>query len=120
MAKEFQKSSETNRGNKKQSGSTYRAQHRRISAASAERKRQAGMTRLCVWVPNTSADALRHFAKCLCEGHLPDGTGGNRTEERQTNTKGVISAAARRKPQSQTSDDRQLDLFGPALAGRDP
>jgi hypothetical protein len=114
MAKDFHKSSEMNRGKKKQSASTYRAQHRRISAASAERKRQAGMTRLSVWVPQADADALRHFAKCLCEGHLPDRTGGNQTEERQISTKGIVSAAARRKPQSQTSDVRQLDLFGPA------
>ena len=114
MAKDFHKSSETNRGNKKQSGSTYRAQHRRISAASAERKREAGMTRLSVWVPNMSADALRHFAKSLCAGHLHDGTGGDQTEGRQTSTKVVISAGPRRKPKSRPSDDRQLDLFGPS------
>jgi hypothetical protein len=114
MAKDFHKSLETNRGNKKQSASTYRAQHRRISAASADRKREAGMTRLSLWVPRADADALRHFAKSLCAGRLHDGTGGDQTEGRQTSTKLAISAGPRRKPKSQTSDDRQLDLFGPA------
>jgi hypothetical protein len=72
------------------------------------------MTRLSVWVPNMSADALRHFAKSLCAGHLHDGTGGDQTEGRQTSTKVVISAGPRRKPKSRPSDDRQLDLFGPS------
>jgi hypothetical protein len=114
MAKDYQKSSEANRSNKKPSGSTYRAQHRRISAASAERKRQAGMTRLCLWVPDTSADALRYFAKSLCEGRQSDGCSGNQTEGRHGNTKVVISSAPRRKPKGQPADDRQLDLFGPS------
>ena len=67
MAKDVDESSEKNGGTRKQTGTTKRAKHRKISAASAERKRQAGMVRLSLWVPTCCAEDLRRFANSLQE-----------------------------------------------------
>ncbi len=105
-------------GARKQSGSTKRAKHRKISAASAERKRQAGMIRLSLWVPHSCADDLRRFANSLQEGRPPDSFAGVCIEELKIAAHAVIPAPPRRRRKAQQFDDRQLDLFGPREASQ--
>ena len=120
MAKDVDESSEKNGATRKQTGTTKRAKHRKISAASAERKRRAGMVRLSLWVPSVCADDLRRFADRLNEGLLVEGTDGVRVEELTFATKAVLPAPPRRKRKTQPCDDRQLDLFAPREAGGVP
>ncbi len=80
MAKDVGEGSKKNGGARKQSSGTKRAKHRKISAASAERKRQAGMIRLSVWVPTCCAEDLRRFANSLQERRPTDSSAGVRIE----------------------------------------
>ena len=118
MAKDIDEGSKKNGGARKQSGATKRAQHRKISAASAERKRQAGMVRLSLWVPTVCADDLRRFAGRLNEGPPVEGTEGVRIEEQTFVAKAASPAQPRRMRKPRPGDDRQLDLFGPREAGK--
>lgn len=120
MAKDIDEGSKKNGGARKQSGGTKRAKHRKISAASAERKREAGMIRLSLWVPTVCADDLRRFAGRLNEGPTVEGTGGVRIEEQTFVAKAVIAAPPRRMRKPRSGDDRQLDLFGPREASQIP
>lgn len=98
---------------RRKSAADYRAAHRRHSAASVERKREAGLTRVSVWVPTGAADILKHFAKRLCGGHLPQEVEGIETGERKTAGGGSRQAEPRRKRKAIPCDERQQDLFGP-------
>ncbi|MCF8516455.1 MAG: hypothetical protein K9G72_19105 [Rhodobacteraceae bacterium] len=118
MAKDVDESSEKNGGARKQTGTTKRAKHRKISAASAERKRRAGMVRLSLWVPTVCADDLRRFAGRLNEGPPVEGTEGVRIEEQTFVAKAASPAQPRRMRKPRPGDDRQLDLFGPQEAGK--
>jgi len=120
MAKDIDEGSKKNGGARKQSGATKRAQHRKVSAASAERKRQAGMVRLSLWVPSVCADDLRRFADRLNEGLLVEGTDGVRVEGPTFATRADIPAPPRRRRKARPGDDRQLDLFGPGRACQVP
>lgn len=112
MAKD--KRSSGNRKNGKLSGEDYRASHRAYSAASVDRKKQAGMTRVSLWVPVSDAEALKRYAKGLCEGHEPEASSGDQAGERWLTVITVLFMAPRRKRTRARPDDRQLDLFGPA------
>lgn len=105
-------------GARKQNGSTKRAKHRKISAASAERKREAGMIRLSLWVPTSCADDLRRFANSLQEGRPADSPVGVRIEEPKIAAHAASPAQPRRMRKPRPGDDRQLDLFGPQEAGK--
>lgn len=120
MAKDIDEDSKKNGGARKQTGSTKRAKHRKISAASAERKREAGMIRLSLWVPSVCADDLRRFADRLNEGLLVEGTDGVRVEGPTFATRADIPAPPRRRRKARQFDDRQLDLFGPREASQIP
>ena len=99
---------------RRKSAADHRAAHRRHSAASVERKREAGLTRVSVWVPAGAADILKRFAKRLCEGHAPDDIGGAQAEVGKISVIGVTPTRRTKKRTSQPCDERQLDLFGPA------
>lgn len=99
--------------NRKKSAADHRASHRIHSAASAERKKALGLVRLSVWVPRGHADALKHFARCLCDGYQPDHIKGAQAEERKITGIGVIPTRRRKKRKNQPCDERQRDLFGP-------
>jgi hypothetical protein len=118
MAKDIDEDSKKNGGARKQIGSSKRAKHRKISAASAERKREAGMIRLSLWVPTVCADDLRRFANSLQESRPTDRSSDVLVEEPKIAARAVIPAPPRRKRKTQPCDDRQLDLFGPQQAGR--
>jgi len=118
MAKDVDESSEKNGATRKQTGTTKRAKHRKISAASAERKRRAGMVRLSLWVPSVCADDLRRFADRLNEGLLVEGTDGVRVEGPTFATRAASPAQPRRMRKPRPGDDRQLDLFGPQEASK--
>ena len=120
MAKDIDEGSKKNGGARRQTGSTKRAKHRKISAASAERKREAGMIRLSLWVPSSCADKLRRFANGLQESRPTDSSADVRVEELTFATKAVLPAPPRRKRKTQPCDDRQLDLFGPREASQVP
>lgn len=99
---------------RRKSAADFRASHRIHSAASAERKKALGFVRLSVWVPRGHADALKHFARCLCDGNQPDQIKGAQAEERTITGTGVIPTRRRKKRKNQPCDEGQLDLFGPA------
>lgn len=120
MAKDIDEGSKKNGGARKQTGSTKRAKHRKISAASAERKRQAGMVRLSLWVPSVCANNLRRFADRLSEGRPVEGIEGVPIEEPRIAGHAAIPAPPRRKRRTRLGDDRQLELFGPPEADRAP
>ncbi len=120
MVKDIDENSRKNCGAGKQSGGTKRAKHRKISAASAERKRQSGMVRVWLWVPSICADDLRRFADCLNEGPPIEGTEGVPIEEPKIAAHAAIPAQPRRKRKPRQDDDRQLDLFGAREAGGVP
>lgn len=114
MAKDITTGS-TGKGSKsKQSAASYRAKHRVNSAASAERKREAGMIRLSVWVPIWAADTLKSFAKSLCARRHPDDNAHPQAEDEPSTRSGSISARTRNKRKVMPRDDGQLDLFGSA------
>ena len=98
----------------KKSGADYRASHRANSAASADRKRQAGMTRVSAWVPASSAEALKRYAKRLCEGHEPETNAGNQAGSGWVTLLVILFIGSRRKRKTPQPDDRQRDLFGSA------
>lgn len=118
MAKDIDKISKKEGGARKQSSGTKRAKHRKISAASAERKRQAGMVRLSLWVPTCCAEDLRRFANSLQESRPTCSSADVRIEGPALGTKADFPAPPRRKRKAQSCDDRQLDLFGPQEASK--
>lgn len=98
----------------KKSGADYRASHRANSAASADRKRQAGMTRVSAWVPASRAEALKRYAKSLCEGHEPEANADGQAGAGWRILLVILFIVSPRKRKSPRPDDRQRDLFGPA------
>lgn len=98
----------------KKSGADYRASHRAYSAASEDRKKQTGMTRVSVWVPASGTDALRRYAKSLCEGHEPEATSGDQAGAGWLTLLVILFIGTRGKRKTPRPDDRQFDLFGPA------
>jgi hypothetical protein len=98
----------------RKSGEDYRASRRAYSAASAGRKKSAGMCRVSVWVPSWTEEILKRFAKRLCEGHVPDDIGRGQAGDAKISGGGSIPHQPRRKRKAMPCDDRQLDLFGPA------
>lgn len=113
MAKDITTISKANGGKTKQSLATYKAKHRQYSAASAERKKAAGMCRVSVWVPSWAEDILKRFAKRLCEGRAPDDTGRAQAGDGPIGGGGCIQPQPRRKRKTMPCGARQLDLFGP-------
>lgn len=114
MAKDIITGSKGKGVKSKQSGASFRAKHRVYSAASTDRKKGTGMTRVSVWVPVWAADLLKRFAKRLCEGHQPDHTECDQTKEGQITARSAVLATSRKARKRARLDDRQLDLFGPA------
>ncbi|WP_071675762.1 hypothetical protein [Nioella nitratireducens] len=106
MAKDNRIRKKTSDPKRRKSVAAYRASHRRHSATSADRKREAGMTRISVWVPAWAADIVKGFAKRLCEGRV-QAEGGRMTAI------GVTPTRRRKTRKNQPCDDRQMDLFGP-------
>ncbi len=98
---------------RRKSASEYRASHRAHSAASAERKRQAGLTRVSVWVPASDAEVLKLYAKGLCKGRLPDDIGCAQAGHGKITVIDVTPTRRTKKRTSQPCDERQQDLFGP-------
>ena len=98
----------------KKSGADYRASHRANSAASADRKGEAGMIRLSVWVPIWAAGILKSFAKSLCARRHPDDIAHPQAEDGHSAGSGSIPARTRNKRKAKPRDDGQLDLFGSA------
>jgi hypothetical protein len=96
------------------SGADYRASHRAYSAASADRKKAMGMTRVSAWVPASRAEALKRYAKTLCEGHEPETSAGDQVGSGWVTLLVILFIASRRKRKTPQPDDRQIDLFGPA------
>lgn len=113
MAKDTRNSSKRSDQDPKRrkSAADFRAAHRIHSAASADRKRQAGMTRVSVWVPAWTADILKGFAKRLCEGHVPDDIGRNQAGDGKITVICVTPTRRTKKRKNQPCDERQLDLF---------
>lgn len=120
MAKDIDEDSKKNGGARKQTGSTKRAKHRKISAASAERKREAGMIRLSLWVPTSCADDLRRFANSLQESGALNRSTGFVIEEPKIAAHAASPDQPRRMRKPRPGDDRQLDLFGPRGACQVP
>jgi hypothetical protein len=114
MAKDITTISKANGGKTKQSLATYKAKHRQYSAASADRKKAAGMCRVSVWVPSWAENILKQFAKRLCEGRTPDDIRGAQAGEGKIGGRGSIPPRPLRKRKAMPRDDGQLDLFGPA------
>ena len=112
MAKNNRKSSKRSDPKRRKSAAAYRASHRRHSATSADRKREAGMTRISVWVPTGAADIVKGFAKRLCEGRGPDDIGRAQAGDGKITIIGVTPTQRRKTRKNQPCDDRQLDLFG--------
>jgi hypothetical protein len=98
----------------RKSGEDYRASRRAYSAASARRKKAAGMSRVSVWVPSWAEEILKRFAKGLCEGHVPDDIGRAQAGDGRIGGGGSIPPQPRRKRKAMPCDPRQLDLFGRA------
>jgi hypothetical protein len=98
----------------KKSGADYRASHRAYSAASADRKKAMGMTRVSAWVPASRAEALKRYAKRLCEGHEPETNAGNQAGSGWVTLLVILFIGSRRKRKTPQPDDRQRDLFGSA------
>ena len=96
---------------RRKSAAEYRASHCIHSAASAERKREAGLTRVSVWVPAGDADVLKGFAKHLCQGRVPDDIGYSQATDGKITPLGITPAPRRKTRQKQSCDKRQLDLF---------
>ena len=113
MAKDTDESSKKGCCARKQSVTVKRAKHRKISAASSDRKRQAGMVRISLWVLSVFADDLRRCAHRLYAGHSADDAGAIQGVDTRGSAETVLPALARRKRKNQPSDDRQLELFGP-------
>lgn len=99
-------------GNGKLSGEDYRASHRAYSAASADRKKRAGLMRLSVWVPSWAEEILKQFAKRLCEGRAPDDIGRAQAGDGKIGGGGSIQPQPRKRRKTLPCDDRQLNLFG--------
>ena len=114
MAKDIITGSKEKGGKSKQSGASFRAKQRVYSAASADRKKAAGMCRVSVWVPLWAEEILKRFAKRLCEGHVPDDIGRAQAGDAKICGGGSVQPQPRRKRKAKPCDDRQLDLFGPA------
>lgn len=114
MAKDITTISKANGGKTKQSLATYKAKHRKYSAASADRKKATGLIRVSVWVPVWAADILKRFAKRLCEGRVPDDIGRAQAGHGKIVGSGSIPPQPQRKRKAMRCDDRQLDLFGRA------
>jgi hypothetical protein len=116
MAKDISNSSKRNdQGPKRRKCATdYRASNRIRSAASAGRKKAAGMSRVSVWVPSWAEEILKRFAKRLCEGRAPDDIELAQAGVAKTGWGGFIPPQPRRKRKAMPCDERQLDLFGPA------
>lgn len=100
----------------KRSAADHRASHRQHSAASAERKRAAGLVRLSVWVPLERSDDLKFYAKGLCAGYIPDDIGRSPAGHGKIVGSGSIEPQLRKKRKAVPCDTRQLDLFGPECA----
>lgn len=98
----------------KKSGADYRASHRAYSAASADRKKAMGMTRVSAWVPASRAEALKRYAKRLCDGHEPETNAGDQASAGWVTLLVILLIGSRRKRKTLRPDDRQRDLFGPA------
>lgn len=98
----------------KKRGADYRASHRAYSAASADRKKAMGMTRVSIWVPASSVKALKRYAKSLCEGHEPETNAGDQVGSDWVTLLVILLIGSRRKRKTPWPDDRQRDLFGPA------
>lgn len=113
MAKDIITGSKRKSGKSKQSSATFRTKHRVYSAASAERKKAAGMCRVSVWVPSWAEEVLKQFAKRLCEGRVPDDIGPAQAGRGKIVGSGFIGPQPRRKRKTMPCDARQLDLFGP-------
>ncbi len=113
MAKNIDESSKKDGCARKQSGTIKRAKHRKISAASSERKRMTGMVRISLWVPSVYADDLRQCAHRLHAGHPADDAGAVQGEDSRGSAKIVLPTLPRRKRKNRFGDDRQLELFGP-------
>ena len=98
----------------RKSGEDYRSSRRAYSAASAERKKATGMSRVSVWVPSWAAEVLKQFAKRLCEGRAPDDIGRAQAGDGKIGMGGSIQPQPRKRRKAIRCDARQLDLFGPA------
>ena len=98
---------------RRKSAADHRAAHRRHSAASAERKREAGLTRVSVWVPAGAADILKGFAKRLCDGHDPAHIAGTQAAQEKSAGPDVVPSDRDKTRKASRPDERQLDLFGP-------
>ena len=114
MAKDITTISKANGGRTKQSLATHKAKHRQYSAASADRKREAGLIRLSVWVPSWAENILKQFAKRLCEGRVPDDIGLAQAGHGKIVGSGSIGPQPRKRRKVVPCDAGQLDLFGPA------
>lgn len=114
MAKDITTISKANGGKTKQSLATYKAKHRAFSAASAERKKATGMSRVSVWVPSWAEEIVKRFAKRLREGRPPDDIGRAQAGDGKIGTGGSIQPQPRKRRKAIRCDARQLDLFGPA------
>lgn len=116
MAKDISNSSKRNdQGPKRRKCATdYRASNRIRSAASAGRKKAAGMSRVSVWVPSWAEEILKRFAKRLCEGRAPDDIGRAQAGDGKIGMGGSIQPQPRKRRKAIRCDARQLDLFGPA------
>lgn len=113
MAKNITTGSKGSGSESRQSAASYRAKHRIHSAASADRKKAAGMCRVSVWVPSWAEEVLKQFAKRLCEGRAPNDTGQAQAGDGPIGGGGSIQPQPRRKRKADPCDARQLDLFGP-------
>lgn len=113
------------------------AAHRAYCAASEDRKREAGLERLTIWVPETLRDHFKTLAADACDSHLrcagPQTKVPAVAEIIAKSTQGVasaanpapvVAAAAPKTPRNKKAkqDPRQLSLFGPPTeqhGGRD-
>lgn len=102
------------------------AAHRVYCSTSEDRKREAGLERLTIWIPETQRDRFKTLATDACEDHLrcvdpqtkaptfpeiiPDSTQGVATA---ANPAPVVAAAPPKTPRNKTAkqDPRQLSLF---------
>lgn len=104
------------------------AAHRAYCATSEDRKREAGLERLTIWLPSNLRDRFKTLATDACDSHLrcvgpqtkaptfpeiiPDSTQGVATA---ANPAPMIVVAPPKTPRNTKAkqDPRQLSLFGP-------
>jgi hypothetical protein len=97
---------------RRRSAADHRAAHRIHSAASAERKRAAGLLRVSVWVPCEHANTVKHVAKCLCDGQDPAHIAGALAAQGKLAGPDVVPSDRDKTRKASRPDERQLDLFG--------